>query len=49
MQLGTKSLAKLNGVDNRLIAVVKLAIQLTEQVCSVNCVLRTLAEQKELL
>ena len=49
MQLGTKSLAKLNGVDNRLIAVVKLAIQLTEQDFSVNCGLRTLAEQKELL
>lgn len=47
--LGAKSLAKLNGVDNRLTAVVKLAIQLTEQDFSVNCGLRTLAEQKALL
>lgn len=49
MQLGAKSLAKLNGVNKKLVDVVKLAIQLTEQDFSVNCGLRTLAEQKALL
>ena len=49
MQLGTKSLSKLNGVNQKLVDVVKLAIQLTEQDFSVNCGLRTLAEQKALL
>lgn len=49
MQLGAKSLAKLNGVNQKLVDVVKLAIQLTEQDFSVNCGLRTLAEQKALL
>jgi peptidoglycan LD-endopeptidase CwlK len=47
--LGEKSIKELVGVDPRLVAVVKRAIQLTEQDFSVHDGIRTLAEQKELL
>ena len=49
MQLGEKSLKELVGVDPRLVAVVKRAIELTEQDFSVHDGIRTLAEQKALL
>ena len=45
--LGAKSLAELTGVHPRLVAVVKRAIQLTDQDFSVHDGLRTEAEQRE--
>lgn len=47
-QLGAKSLAKLAGVDERLVRVVKRAIHLTTQDFSVLEGVRTVARQKEL-
>lgn len=47
--LGEKSIKELVGVDPRLVAVVKRAIELTEQDFSVHDGIRTLAEQKALL
>ena len=47
--LGEKSIKELVGVDPRLVAVVKLAIEITEQDFSVHDGIRTLAEQKALL
>lgn len=46
--LGANSLAKLKGVDPRLIAVVKRAIEITRQDFTITCGVRTLAEQKRL-
>lgn len=47
--LGAKSLAELSGVDPRLVAVVKRAIELTPQDFAVHDGLRTEAEQTELV
>jgi len=48
-KLGKGSLAKLEGVDERLVAVVKYAITVTKQDFSVICGLRTIEEQRELV
>jgi len=48
-QLGNKSLQKLEGVHPDLVAVVKLAITLTEQDFSVGEGLRTVERQKKLV
>ena len=45
--LGRKSLAELEGVEPRLVSVVKMAIRLTEQDFSVHDGIRTLKEQEE--
>ena len=48
-KLGKRSLEKLEGVDERLVAVVKYAITVTKQDFSVICGLRTIEEQRELV
>lgn len=48
MNLGPKSLARLNGVHPSLVSVVKRAIEITTQDFSVLCGVRTAEEQKEL-
>ncbi len=45
--LGKKSLAELEGVDPRLVSVVKRAIQITKQDFTVYDGIRTLAQQRE--
>ena len=47
-KLGKGSLAKLEGIDERMIAVVKYAINVTKQDFSVICGMRTIEEQKVL-
>ena len=47
--LGKGSLAKLQGVDDRMVAVVKYAISVTKQDFSCICGLRTMEEQRALL
>jgi len=48
-KLGKNSLAKLKGVDERMVAVVKYAINVTKQDFSVICGLRTIEEQRVLV
>ena len=48
-KLGKGSLAKLEGVDERMVAVVKYAITATKQDFSVICGMRTFDEQRELV
>jgi len=48
-KLGKRSLEKLEGVDERMVAVVKYAISVTKQDFSVICGLRTIEEQKALV
>tara|TARA_R110000824_G_scaffold7091_3_gene32335 strand:- start:380 stop:832 length:453 start_codon:yes stop_codon:yes gene_type:complete len=48
-KLGKGSLAKLEGIDDRMIAVVKYAINVTKQDFSVICGMRTIEEQKVLV
>ena len=48
-KLSKRSLKKLNGVDDRLVSVVKRAIEITKQDFSVICGMRTIEEQKKLL
>jgi len=48
-KLGKGSLAKLEGIDERMIAVVKYAINVTKQDFSVICGMRTIEEQKVLV
>jgi peptidoglycan L-alanyl-D-glutamate endopeptidase CwlK len=48
-KLGKRSLEKLTGVDERMVAVVKYAINVTKQDFSVICGLRTIEEQKVLV
>ena len=48
-KLSDRSLAKLEGVDERLIAVVKYAIAVTKVDFGVVCGLRTIEEQRELV
>lgn len=45
--LGTKSLAELNGVDHRLVSVVKRAIEITEVDFAVHDGIRTVEEQRQ--
>lgn len=48
-KLGKGSLAKLEGVDERMVAVVKYAIGVSKQDFSVICGLRTIEEQRKLV
>jgi len=48
-KLSKRSLSKLKGVDERLVEVVKRAIEITKQDFSVICGLRTIEEQRRLL
>ena len=48
-KLSQRSLDKMNGVDERLVAVAKLAIQRTSVDFGVICGLRTIEEQRELV
>tara|TARA_R110000737_G_scaffold138703_1_gene169633 strand:+ start:12 stop:467 length:456 start_codon:yes stop_codon:yes gene_type:complete len=48
-KLGKGSLSKLEGIDERMIAVVKYAINVTKQDFSVICGMRTIEEQKVLV
>lgn len=48
-RLGKRSLSELNGVDNRLVDVVRLAIQYTEVDFSVHDGMRTVKEQEHLV
>jgi len=48
-KLGKGSLGKLEGIDERMIAVVKYAISVTKQDFSVICGMRTIEEQKVLV
>ena len=48
-KLGKRSLEKLEGVDERMVAVVKYAISVTKQDFSVICGLRTIEEQRALV
>ena len=48
-KLGKGSLSKLDGVDERLVTVVKYAIGVSKQDFSVICGLRTISEQKALV
>lgn len=48
-RLGRKSLSELNGVDDRLVDVVKLAIKYTSQDFSVHDGIRTIKEQEHLV
>jgi len=48
-KLGKRSLSRLEGVDERLVTVVKYAIGVTKQDFSVICGLRTIEEQKALV
>ena len=48
-KLGKGSLAKLEGIDERMAAVVKYAIGVTKQDFSVICGLRTIDEQRALV
>ena len=48
-KLGKRSVEKLEGVDERMVAVVKHAISVTKQDFSVICGLRTIEEQRALV
>ncbi len=48
-KLGKRSVEKLEGVDERMVAVVKYAIGVTKQDFSVICGLRTIEEQRALV
>ena len=48
-KLGKGSVSKLEGIDERMIAVVKYAISVTKQDFSVICGMRTIEEQKVLV
>jgi peptidoglycan L-alanyl-D-glutamate endopeptidase CwlK len=48
-KLGKRSLSKLEGVDERMVAVVKHAITVSKQDFSVICGLRTIEEQRALV
>ena len=48
-KLSKRSLSRLDGVDERLIGVVKYAIGVTKQDFSVICGMRTFSEQQELV
>ena len=48
-KLGKGSLSKLQGLDERLVTVVKYAIGVTKQDFSVICGMRTFSEQQELV
>jgi len=48
-KLGKRSLERLIGVDERMAAVVKYAINVTKQDFSVICGLRTIEEQRALV
>ena len=48
-KLGKSSLAKLEGIDERMDAVVRYAIGVSKQDFSVICGLRTIEEQKALV
>ena len=48
-KLGKGSLAKLEGVDERMVAIVKYAIGVSKQDFSVICGLRTIEEQRALV
>ena len=48
-KLGKGSVSKLEGIDERMIAVVKYAISVTKQDFSVICGMRTIEEQKILV
>lgn len=48
-KLGKRSLERLEGVDERMVTVVKSAITLTKQDFSVICGLRTIEEQRKLV
>jgi len=48
-RLGKRSLSELNGVDPRMVDIVKLAIQYTEVDFSVHDGIRTVAEQEKLV
>jgi len=48
-KLGKRSLSKLEGVDERMVAVVKYAIGVSKQDFSVICGLRTIEEQRALV
>jgi len=48
-KLGKRSLERLEGVDERMVAVVKSAIHQSDQDFSVICGLRTIEEQKKLV
>lgn len=48
-RLGKKSLSELDGVDNRLVDIVKLAITYTKQDFTVHDGIRTLREQEHLV
>ena len=48
-ELSSRSLSKLEGVDNKLIEVVKYAIQVTDIDFGVICGLRTEEEQRALV
>ena len=48
-KLGKGSISKLQGVDERLVTVVKYAIGVTKQDFSVICGMRTFSEQQELV
>jgi len=48
-KLGKGSLAKLEGVDERMVAIVKYAIGVSKQDFSVICGLRTMEEQRALV
>ena len=48
-KLGKRSLEKLEGVDERMVAVIRHAITVTKQDFSVICGLRTIEEQRKLV
>ena len=48
-KLGKRSLERLIGVDERMVAVVKYAINVTQQDFSVICGVRTIEEQRALV
>ena len=48
-RLGKRSLSRLEGVNERLVTVVKYAIGVTKQDFSVICGLRTIEEQRSLV
>ena len=48
-KLSKRSLSRLDGVDEKMVAVVKYAIGVTKQDFSVICGLRTIEEQKALV
>ena len=49
MPLTKQSETRLNGVDNKLVSVVRRALQLTEIPFQITCGLRTLEEQRQMV